>query len=121
MGETEHDHEQACHSGVCHSHGSRDRIGRSEQCFNRRCLSAFSLAALIQTAAASEKADTPDPAQIGRGAKAWAETCGNCHNLRDPKEFSDKNWDVIVNHMRVVGPLPGQLAEDIKAFLKSSN
>ena len=78
-------------------------------------------AAAVQTAAAGEKSAMPDPARIGRGAKAWAETCGNCHNLRDPKEFSDKNWDVIVDHMRVVVPLPGQRADDIKAFLKSSN
>jgi len=78
-------------------------------------------AAAVQTAAANGESSAPSPAQIGRGAKAWAETCARCHNMRDPKDFSDKNWDVIVNHMRVVGPLPGQTAEDIKAFLKSSN
>jgi len=78
-------------------------------------------AAPIQTAAAGEKSSAPDPAQIGRGAAAWAGVCGNCHNLRDPQEYSDKNWDVIVDHMRVVVPLPGQTAQDIKAFLKSSN
>jgi cytochrome c5 len=72
--------------------------------------------------AANDTADAmPDPAQIGRGAKAWADTCQRCHNLRDPNEFSDKNWSVIVNHMRVIAPLPGQEAEDIKAFLKASN
>jgi len=63
----------------------------------------------------------PDPAQIARGATAWANNCGRCHNLRDPKEFSDKNWDVIVTHMRIVGPLPGATARDIRTFLQSSN
>jgi len=81
------------------------------------------IAALLLVSAtvlAAEKKKS-DPMQIARGAKAWAETCGACHNLRDPKEFSDKNWDIIVNHMRVIAPLPGAATRDIKAFLKSSN
>ena len=76
---------------------------------------------LAQAGAANEKSASPSPAQIGRGAKKWVETCAQCHNLRDPKEFSDKSWDVIVNHMRTIAPLPGETAADIKAFLKSSN
>lgn len=76
---------------------------------------------MVQSAAAESGSAAPSPAQIGRGAKAWAVTCSRCHNLRDPNDFGDKDWDVIVNHMRVVGPLPGQVAEDIKAFLKASN
>lgn len=63
----------------------------------------------------------PDPAQFARGAKAWSENCGRCHNLRDPKEFSDKNWHIIVNHMRTLAPLPGGMARDIRAFLERSN
>jgi len=74
-----------------------------------------------QTAAAMQGDAQPDAAQIARGAKAWADTCGRCHNLRAPNEFSDKNWDIIVTHMRVIAPLPGRVADDIKAFLKSSN
>lgn len=74
--------------------------------------------AALSTAAETKK---PDPMQIARGAKAWTENCGRCHNYRDPKEFSDKNWDLIVNHMRTIAPLPGQTARDIKVFLKSAN
>jgi len=59
--------------------------------------------------------------QIGRGAKAWANNCGRCHNFRDPKEHSDKNWDVITAHMRTLAPLPGQDVRDIKAFLEAGN
>ena len=69
-------------------------------------------------AAASQ---TPNPLQIARGAKAWANNCGRCHNIRDPKEFSDKDWDVIVAQMRVRAMLPGEVARDILVFLKSSN
>lgn len=86
-------------------------------------MTVAAMAAMLAGAsvAAAAENDRPDPMQIARGAKAWADTCGACHNLRDPKEFSDKNWDVIVNHMRIVVPLPGAKARDIKAFLKSSN
>ncbi len=63
----------------------------------------------------------PDPLQVARGAKAWAENCGRCHNIRDPKEFNDEIWEVSVTHMRVRANLPGKKIEDIKAFLKASN
>ncbi len=78
------------------------------------------LASVAGTASAQEK-KAPDPAQMARGAKAWAQACKNCHNLRDPKELTDKNWDVTVNHMWLRAMLPGQVARDIKVFLKASN
>jgi len=86
-------------------------------------ITAAAIAALLagaSVAAAAENGRT-DPMQIARGAKAWSNNCGRCHNFRDPKEFSDKNWDIIVDHMRVIAPLNGATARDIKAFLKSSN
>ena len=88
---------------------------------------AVSVAALISPVPAAAQSTTasnnaaPSPLQIAQGAKAWSENCGRCHNFRDPKEFSDKNWDVIVTHMRTIAPLPGQTAREIKAFLKASN
>ncbi len=68
-----------------------------------------------------KKADKPDPMQVVRGAKAWKNNCGRCHNLRSPKELNDEEWDVSVAHMRVRANLLGFEAEDIKAFLKASN
>lgn len=62
-----------------------------------------------------------DQQQIGRGAKAWSENCGRCHNIRDPKELKDYEWDVSVMHMRKIGNLPGEVARDIKAYLEASN
>ncbi len=75
----------------------------------------------IGAAEAAEKKAKDDPAQLGRGAKAWVEHCARCHNLRSPGDFADNEWDVIVNHMRVRANLPGDMARDIKAFLKGSN
>lgn len=60
---------------------------------------------------------TPD---LTRGAQAWADYCSRCHNLRSPSELSAAQWDVSVTHMRVRANLPGDLADDIKAFLMFS-
>ena len=58
---------------------------------------------------------------VARGARAWAENCARCHNMRDPKEFRDDQWAVIVTHMRVRAGLYGQDARDIRTFLQASN
>lgn len=76
-----------------------------------------------QTPAASPKASpTPefDNAAITRGAQAWADHCGRCHNFRSPDELDAELWDVSVTHMRVRGNLPGSVARDVKAFLMSN-
>ncbi|MCH8322214.1 MAG: cytochrome c [Proteobacteria bacterium] len=65
--------------------------------------------------------DQTDPAQIARGAKAWADQCGRCHNVRAPAEFNDEDWYVAVTHMRVRGNIPGDVIRDIQAFLMATN
>lgn len=62
-----------------------------------------------------------DPKQFARGAKGWAENCNRCHNMRDPKELTDWEWEVAVSHMARIGNIPRNLARDIEAFLKGSN
>ncbi|GAB4575202.1 MAG: hypothetical protein Tsb008_15080 [Rhodothalassiaceae bacterium] len=62
-----------------------------------------------------------DPLQIARGAKAWSEQCGRCHNIRSPSELGDEEWHVSATHMRVRANIPGDTIRDIRAFLKSSN
>lgn len=84
-------------------------------------LASFALVA--QTTAQTPPAEaaaaqrTPD---LTRGAKAWAQHCQRCHNLRSPSELSAELWNVSVTHMRVRANLPGDLADDIKAFLMFS-
>lgn len=58
---------------------------------------------------------------VARGAKAWAEHCGTCHNLRSPGELTDQQWTVSTTHMRVRANLPGDMTDDILAFLQASN
>jgi len=63
----------------------------------------------------------PDPAAIARGAKSWADNCARCHNARDPKDFRDDQWKVIMTHMRIRAGLTGDEANDILVFLQASD
>lgn len=66
-------------------------------------------------------AEQQDAMAFSRGAKSWAQNCANCHNMRDAKEFSDAQWKVIVNHMRVRAGLTGQETRDVLLFLQENN
>lgn len=59
--------------------------------------------------------------QVKGGATLWAENCGRCHNVRSPRERSDRQWDIIIMHMRTRANLTGQEANKILEFLKQSN
>ena len=56
-----------------------------------------------------------------RGITLWKNNCARCHGMRDAKDFSDYQWEVIVAHMKVRAGLPGQDARDILKFLQQSN
>ena len=79
------------------------------------------LVGLFPVTSSAEENNQPDPAQIARGAKAWADQCGRCHNLRSPNELTDEEWLVSTTHMRVRGNIPAAVIRDIQAFLISSN
>lgn len=62
-----------------------------------------------------------DPMAFARGAKAWANNCARCHQIRSPAEFRDDSWRAIITHMRVRAGLTGQDSRDILAFIQGSN
>ncbi len=66
-------------------------------------------------------ADYPEKGDFQKGAKAWAENCARCHNMRDPKDLRDDQWITTVFHMRVRAGLSGQKTRDILTFLQESN
>ncbi len=72
-------------------------------------------------ARAAEGESTASTNQLARGAKAWSDNCGQCHNARDPGDQSDQQWDVVVAHMRIRANLTGEEARDILNFLQASN
>lgn len=55
------------------------------------------------------------------GARAWAQNCMRCHNIRDPQERSDRDWEIIVHHMRVRANLTADEHRLILEFLKAAN
>ena len=55
------------------------------------------------------------------GARTWAQNCMRCHNVRDPQERSDREWEVIVHHMRVRANLTAEEHRLIVEFLKAAN
>lgn len=66
-------------------------------------------------------ADFPEPGDLARGAKAWAENCNRCHNLRGSSELRDDQWITTAFHMRVRGGLTGQETRDIITFMQQTN
>jgi mono/diheme cytochrome c family protein len=58
---------------------------------------------------------------VAMGGKMWAQKCGQCHNLRDPSEYSDSQWEVAIFHMRLLVPLTGDEQRKILEFLEASN
>lgn len=72
-------------------------------------------------AGATPGVTAPASTAFARGAQAWADTCARCHAMRDPKSESDRDWQVVVTHMRLRAGLDGAQADDILAFLQGSN
>ena len=78
----------------------------------------------ITMAGHADQPDTissPQEAQNSAGALAWSQNCMRCHNLRNPNERSDREWVVIVDHMRVRGNLTAEESRLILRFLQSAN
>ncbi len=76
----------------------------------------FVTAVMIPLARADE-----EMGDFARGAKYYADNCGRCHKARAPSEHRDREWSIVVTHMRVAAGLPGQQARDVEAYLRASN
>jgi len=85
--------------------------------------SALFLALALGGGAHAETSATTqvDSGQFARGAKAWANNCASCHNLRPASDLRDDQWRVVVAHMRIRADLTGQEARDVLKFLQESN
>ncbi len=62
-----------------------------------------------------------DPTRVAAGAAVYGSMCGRCHNARSPLERTDREWVVIIAHMRVRGNLTGPQVRDVLAFLQATN
>ena len=54
------------------------------------------------------------------GAQLWAENCVRCHNYRSPTSYSNAQWEVVMQHMRVRANLTAEEYTEILDFLKSA-
>lgn len=68
----------------------------------------------------SEGAEPPAALEFS-GAQLWDMNCAQCHNNRNPKDYSDAQWEVAVQHMRVQARLTGEEERKIAQFLKAAN
>jgi len=82
---------------------------------------AFLAVAMVGTLLMVPSTASAQQGDMARGAKAYGITCGRCHNPRSPVERSDRDWIVIMNHMRLRAGLTGQQVRDILAFLQATN
>ncbi len=77
--------------------------------------------------APAQRVGPAPPASVGGeqlvkgGAQVWAQNCMRCHNLRQPHERSDREWEAIVFHMRVRANLTAEEHRLIVEFLKAAN
>ncbi len=83
----------------------------------RRVCSGVGLALALHGANAAAQ----DGDLVSEGARVYGTTCGSCHNARSPLERTDRQWTVIVNHMRARANLTGSETRAVLAFLQATN
>jgi len=86
-----------------------------------RCVMRLASVVLLAGALVVPAHGNDGATDVTTGAKAWVDNCSRCHNMRDPQEFQDNYWRVIISHMRVRAGLTGKEARNILAFIQASN
>jgi len=89
--------------------------------FNLKTYALIAAAGLLTLSSSLTAGEWPPTGNASKGAKAWADNCGRCHNIRDGKELRDDQWISTMFHMRMRAGLTGQDTRDILSFLQASN
>ncbi len=55
------------------------------------------------------------------GVELWGKTCNRCHNFRPATQYTDSEWEAIMDHMRIRAYLTGEDTKKIKKFLQMMN
>lgn len=84
------------------------------------CASEKQTGRTTPTTAPALAAQSSVPPVKGR-AQIWAENCARCHNMRPPDWYSDAQWELAMQHMRVRGYLTGSEQRAIEELLKAGN
>ena len=83
-------------------------------------LMIVSITSVFEARAQGEENEEVKESELS-GADLWSQNCSRCHNVRNPQEFNDAQWNIIVSHMRVIGGIPGAQARAILKFLHETN
>jgi hypothetical protein len=59
--------------------------------------------------------------QAKSGVQLWGENCVRCHNAPSPTRYSDRDWSVILTHMRMTANLTEAEEAKIREYLQSAN
>jgi len=71
-------------------------------------------AALIWVSCQTEAASSPSQPQSAQ--KLYVVKCAKCHELYDPKKYSDADWEMWMNKMRKKSKLKLEQFESIQNF-----
>ena len=55
------------------------------------------------------------------GEQIFRDNCTKCHNERSPMEKTDKEWRVVVTHMRTIAQLTAKEANLVLKYLQENN
>lgn len=55
------------------------------------------------------------------GARVFRDNCTKCHNERSPMEKTDKEWRVVVTHMRTIAQLTAKESRAVLKYLQANN
>ena len=55
------------------------------------------------------------------GSEVWSQNCSRCHNMRPADDFSDGEWEVLVNHMAWRAQLTYEERRAVTQFLQAGN
>jgi mono/diheme cytochrome c family protein len=76
---------------------------------------------VAKTAKSGKGASESGNISLSQAGEKWSDFCGRCHNLRSPSEYSDAQWTVAMDQMRLIVPLTVQEQHEVLKFLKANN
>lgn len=85
---------------------------RTKSLFATTALFVFSLGLILVAAVSAQEMD---------GAKVFRDNCVKCHSERSPMEKTDKEWTVVITHMRTVAGMTAKESRAVLKFLQENN
>lgn len=95
--------------------------------FMKKTVAAMFITAFLMTVSCTNQG-TPakqeslsDGAKIAQGKTIFENSCGRCHDLPEPKDYTDQQWIPIVNSMAPKAKLTTAQGEMVYLYITSKN